>query len=1021
MSGEPPDVLEFGPYRVDRDQRLLLRGSEVIPLTPKVFDTLLVLVESGGRIVEKESLLKKIWPDAFVEEGSLARNVSTLRKAIGEGPHDQRYIVTVPKRGYRFVPKVSAGASAPAPAIAAPEPTTSGRAAQYRSGLFVGREREISRLEERFERLLSGAGGIVFLTGEAGIGKSSLAGEFLSLVRRMHPKLLVATGRAVEQYGTAEAYLPFLDALAALVREGEDWLRSALRTHAPTWCLQLSAFNSTGDLDQLRRETAGATKERMLREMGDALGALSSVAPLLLLLEDLHWADPATIDLLRHLCHRVTAQRVLLLVTCRPEDLQIHNHPLKNCWIDMQARGLADEVALAVLSEVDVARLLDLRFHPNDFPAELAGVIWKRTDGQPLFTVSLLEFLAPGGDVAHTGSRWTLAKPLGKLDLEIPDSVRSMIRKKGEALDEASRIALQYASVEGEEFLSTVLASQLECDELKLEEQLAILAKTHRLIEVRGEEELPDGVSATRYAFAHALYQNVFYDELVNKRRALLHRRAGEELLRHYGEQAPRIAVPLAMHFERGRDWARAIEFLLLAGTNARRANANTQAEEHYTRALALAEKLLPETRAETEFPIYERRAAVRLSMSRFDASIADCREMIDRARTIGSLTHECAALYTLGNTLFWAHRLSEMQSVLEEVLRLAERTHSQAARLHAMALMAQGHLALGELREAESKFQSVSERASEVDSSTLLGVLDVRARLHFFQSEYRTAESLFGRVLDLASELGNAFESLKAQFFLGITLANLGRISEALELLSRLMETARRNGDSFWSARALNSFGWIHRELQDLDCARGFDEEGAKTARRDAVGEAEVNSVINLALDHLRRGERSLSSAALNTAEAIASRDNWFFYWRFEIRYLAAWAEQTLSRTDALRLLEKATCYGARKYIVTARTLLAKAGLAEGDLSAAMGELDAAAAILHEFPAPLEAWKAYNLMGRVKSRLGDEAGARGAFAEAASVIRYVADHTTDDRLRRIFLASDAVQEALSATAASAI
>jgi tetratricopeptide (TPR) repeat protein len=591
-----------------------------------------------------------------------------------------------------------------------------------------------------------------------------------------------------------------------------------------------------------------------------------------------------------------------------------------------------------------------------------------------------------------------------------------MIRKKGEALDEASRLALQYASVEGEEFLSTVLANLLECDELKLEEQLAVLSRTHRLIELRGEEELPDGVLATRYAFTHALYQNVFYEDLVSTRRALLHRRAGEELLRRYGNLAPRIAVPLAMHFQRGRDWGKAIEFLLHAGANARCANANMQAEEHYTRALELAEKLTPETRAETELPIYEKRAAIRLTMSRFEASIADCREMIDRARAMGSLTHECAALYTLGNTLFWGHRLSEMQSVLEEVLRLAERTQSEPARLHAMALMAQGHLALGELCEAENKSQSVNERAAEVDKSTLLGVMDVRARLHFFQSEYHAAENLFRQTLDLASELGNAFESLKAQFFLSITLANRGRVSEALELLSRLMETARRNGDSFWSARALNSFGWIHRELQDLDGAKALDQEGAVTSRRDAVLEAEVNSVINLALDHLRAGNTSLMCAAMNCAESIATRDSWF-YWRFEIRFLAARAEQTVSRSDAMRLLEKATYYGARKYIVTARTLLARIAMAESDLAAAENELDAAIAILQQFPAPLEAWKTYTLMGRLKTELRDETGARAAFAEAAGVIRYVADHTGDDRLRRAFLNSTAVREAIAAAA----
>ena len=109
MLPDSKGVFVFGPYQIDREQRLLANGNDVVPLPPKVFDTLLALVGSGGRILEKEKLLKTVWPDAFVEEGSLTRNISTLRKALGESPDDQRYIATVPKRGYRFVAAVTAG------------------------------------------------------------------------------------------------------------------------------------------------------------------------------------------------------------------------------------------------------------------------------------------------------------------------------------------------------------------------------------------------------------------------------------------------------------------------------------------------------------------------------------------------------------------------------------------------------------------------------------------------------------------------------------------------------------------------------------------------------------------------------------------------------------------------------------------------------------------------------------------------------------------------------------------------
>lgn len=1005
MLPESNGALEFGPFRIDREQRLLTSGNALIPLAPKVFDTLLALVESGGRVVDRDSLIRKVWPDAFVEEGSLSRNISTLRKALGEGPQDQKYIATIPKRGYRFVSPVSVPSAGGGP---------TGSAAAFTAAQgFVGRRHEMDRLAGHFERMLAGSGKVVFLTGEAGIGKSALSEEFIRWARGLHPALCVSTGRAVEQYGTGEAYLPFLDALTALLRERRDSVWPTLRSNAPTWCLQLPTFSSPAELDQLRQETSGATKDRMLREMGDAFAVLSATAPLLVLLEDLHWADPSTVDLLRSLCDRIGTQRVLLLATLRPENLETANPSLRDCVIEVRARQQADEVALDVLEADEISHLLELRFQPNDFPRDFAAVIRKRTDGQPLFTVSLLEFLAARGDISRIGSHWTLSRPLGDMDLEIPDSIRAMIRKKIEALDQSSRLALQYASVEGEEFLSTVTARLLECDELKLEEQLANSAKTHRLIRLRGEVELPDGVLAVRYAFAHALYQNVFYEELVSKRRAMLHALAGDELLRHYGDCATRISVQLAMHFERGRKWESAVQFLLMAGDNAAGVHANLQAEGHYTHALALAAKLPPELRPEAELRIYQKRAAVYLAMSRFDPSVADGREMIARSRQIGSVELECFALYSLGNTLFWSHRIYEMESVLEEVLRLANRTNSEAARLQALALMAQGHLALGHLDQAEKEFKEVNQRPSLIDRRTLLGILDVRARLLFFRSEYAEAEKTFRETLSMASEVGDTFELLKAQYFLTLTLANLGRIGEALEVLTRAMDTARRNGDCFWSARVPNCLGWIHRELQDFEYATAFDAEGAATAGRLRIGEAAVNSFINLAFDHFHKGDEPAAHSAMQSAESMMSQDAWF-RWRFEIRLLAARAERTLARPDALHLVGAATECGARKYIVVGHTLLARIAMAEGDPQTAAAELNVAIGILRDFPAPLTAWKTFSTLGQLQTQLGAAAAARAAFDEAAAIIRYIAAQTPDERLRSVFLASPAVQPALS-------
>jgi len=514
---------------------------------------------------------------------------------------------------------------------------------------FVGREAEMRRLEQLLQGAIAGAGRVVFITGEPGIGKTSLADKFLRDAERRRPSLIRGRGRCVEQYGTGEAYLPFLDALGALLAGPErERITGLLRTHAPTWCLQFPAVFSGDALEQLRRETIGATKERMLREMGEALGALTAQSPVALLLEDLHWADTSSADLLRYISQRIEGQRLLLIGTFRPGDLEISHHPLKSYKLEMQAHHQCEEIALGALSQEHLVGYLDARFAPNDFARPLAALIERKTEGHPLFATGLAQLLADRGDIARAPEQWTLTRPLAEMDLEAPESVRSLIRKRFEALSEEDRRLLQYASVEGDEFLSTILAGLLGVDELALEERCDDLHRVHRLIEPRGEEELPDGALTVRYRFAHALYQDALYAELVSKRRAQLHRQAGEQLLKHYGDQSSRIAAQLAVHFERSRDFKRAVAYLIEAGENATRVYANVEAEERYSHALGLVEKLPREEQSERRLTICQKRGAVNHALGRFDQAVEDFTQMLDRARATGSPALEHAALNAL-------------------------------------------------------------------------------------------------------------------------------------------------------------------------------------------------------------------------------------------------------------------------------------------------------------------------------------------------------------------------------------
>ena len=891
---------------------------------------------------------------------------------------------------------------------------------------FVGREPEMRKLDEFLRQAIAGTGRVVFITGEPGIGKTSLSDEFLRRVGKQYPGLLISRGRCVEQYGTGEAYLPFLDAVGALLNgPGRERIAAVLRTYAPTWCLELpTAFASTGSLEKLQQETIGATKERMLREMGDALGMLATSSPVLLLLEDLHWADPSSVDLLRHLGQRISGQRLLIAGTFRPEDLERSNHPLKSYKAEMQAHKLCEEVAVGSLSREQIAKYLDATFSPNDFPPELTSLIYDKTEGHPLFATNLLQYLSERGAIAKMNAHWSLVRPLSETELDAPESVRSMISKTMDSLAEDERRALQYASIEGAEFLSTVAAKLLDVDEIELEEQLARLEKTHRLIETRGEEELPDGAIATRYRFRHALYQNFLYGDLVNKRRTKLHLQAGEQLVQHYGKRAPQIATKLALHFERGRDFGRAVEYLIHAGDHATKLYGYAEAEKHYTHSLKLIEKVVSGERTEKLLALYQKRGTVNHVLSRFPQAVEDFTKMLDQARALGSLPQESAALNALTTTLFFSHRLEECAARAAEALEVAGRAGSESLRVDTMALIALKHLCYGELVEAKPILDDIVRIARSLNHKpALVSGLAWRACLYFFQSEYESAVEFATEASSFASELRDGFLLLTSLFFLGLAQGNLGRMSEALATLNKAIERAQRNGDLFWFPRMPNCIGWIHRELQDFDGALNYDQQGLAVGREHHVLEAEANSLINLGLDHTLAARSEETVSAFNEVEDIFKRDAWF-RWRYNIRLQAATAEYWLSQGDlekarefAERLLETATHHEAHKYIAVAHKLLAQVAVASGDRAEAEQQFEAALEELLKYPAPLVAWKVYAELGDLKLQEGDHSSAQEAFAHANTIVNSIAAHVSDARLQATFLNSPAVREVVNRAA----
>jgi DNA-binding winged helix-turn-helix (wHTH) protein/tetratricopeptide (TPR) repeat protein len=1013
MTSRGPGIYEFGAFQLDPVERVLLSHGQVVALTPKGFDLLFALVRNAGRVVNKEQLMTEIWPDTFVEENNLTVTISALRKALGEARSEQRYIQTVPRRGYRFSVSVrqSGGASPLAPYRSS--------TAEAGSEILVGREPELRKLETWVRQAVEGAGRIIFITGEPGIGKTALSNAFFNRARLCFPAARFCRGRCLEQYGAGEPYLPILEALSELLSGSDgEFVADVLRSRAPTWCLQFPAvFGSDGAMERLYRETVGATKERMLREMVDALGALASAGPVLLHIEDLHWVDHSSINLLGRLGQDAPQHRLLVTGTFRPEDVERANHPFKNFLLEMQTHSQCEEMALGMLSQEHLASYLDSRFAPNRFDPELPAMIHRRTEGQPLFATSLVQFLVERHDIANVNDEWVLTRRLSELDLEAPGNVRKLIRKKIEALDAEDRRALEFASIQGEVFTSAVLAGLLEVDELALEERLDRLDKVHRLIQTTEEDELPDGRLTTRYRFAHVLYQNSLYSDLVNKRRILLHRQAGDLTIRFYGDQAPRLAAQLAVHFERGRDFGRAVEFLVHAGDNARQINANDKAVEHYSRALSLVSRLPVEQQVSGFLTIYQKRGAAYLATSQFDQAVGDFTNLLNHARGASDRRREHSALNSLAEVFFYAHRLDELDDCAGEALRIAEELKDDRLRIETMVFIAMRQDIVGELAEASRNLDEIIRIARDLDDRrALLDGLAWRGQLHFLQSEYESARELLLEAFELASVLRHGPLLLQAQFFLSLTLGNMGRISESLAMLHEVSSRARRNGDRYWQAKVPNSIAWIYRELQDFDRALKIDLEGLEFARTSKVSEAETNSLINLGCDRMHAGELDRAVKSFGDARAILESDVWC-RWRFTLRLYEGLSRHHLANEkldDAVRyarlLLDSATHYGARKYVAVAHKLLADVAIARGDPDDADTELRAALDTLAGCPVPLVAWKVYSALGHLRLRRKDDSSA-DAFEHASAIVEMIASNVGDETLRATFLAAPAVRD----------
>jgi DNA-binding winged helix-turn-helix (wHTH) protein/tetratricopeptide (TPR) repeat protein len=530
-----PLHVRFGEFELDEANALLLRGGSAIALSPTPFGLLCALARHPGALLTKHALLDAVWGHRFVSDSVLKGAISDVRTVLDDDPQHPRFIETVPRRGYRFVAAATAVSSEQASA------STRATSADPPRGLFVGRERELSSLHRIWDSVRSGKRIVFWIAGEPGIGKTTLIDRFVAQLG----DIPCARGHCVQHYGSGEPYHPVLEALAELCRADTE-VPSLLRAVAPTWLLQLPWLNTAEQREALLRELVGVNLERMLREMGEFLDRYTERRPLLLVTEDLHWGDRATIQLIDYLARRRSRGSLMWLSSFRLAEVVAMDHPLNALRHELHLHGLCKEIVLDSFSEAEVAAYVAARSPSMGSDESFVQALHERTEGVPLFVASVTS------DVAAHSAQDGIASAALLANSPVPENLLAIIDHYLAKLGDERRLLLSAAAVYGFAFRIDTLAHVLErdalwvadaCDQL-LREQLWLVASRAR----------DQGTSPERpYSFRHALFRQVLYDRLAPSARAELHRKVGAALEQERGMGSAVAASELAMHFDRGR------------------------------------------------------------------------------------------------------------------------------------------------------------------------------------------------------------------------------------------------------------------------------------------------------------------------------------------------------------------------------------------------------------------------------------------------------------------------------------
>jgi len=875
---------------------------------------------------------------------------------------------------------------------------------------FVGREQELSVLQGYFDQAKGGRGQVVFVSGEAGIGKSRLLFEFRRSL--LDEGMTWLEGHCIS-FGKRIPYLPISDLIKRNfgVEEGDNDVRIIRRVDEGTAGWEDAARATAPYLKYLLNVDPGdpaiAVMDPLVRRAGilDGLRALllqeSRSRLLTVVVEDLHWIDEKSEDALRALVDVVATTPVLLVLTYRP------GHSLS-----LGERTYYSRLALGHLRPEESAVIAEGVLQVSGLPDQLRQLITAKAEGNPFFVEEVTKSLMESGVLRKSNGSLTVERPID--EIRVPDTIQEVILSRIDRLDREARDAIQLASVIGREFTVRLL-ERISDIEAKVDDLLSELKSLELIYEKAYFPELA-------YMFKHALTHDVAYSTLLLERRKSLHRLVAAAIEELYADRLPEHYEALAHHYYEGQEWEKALDYLDKAGDKAAAAYANQDALDYYGRALEVCERLGKST-LRAVASIAQKRALVNFTIADPGAGIADLERMLAAARSLGDRPLEGISLAYRGLFQCEEHDFERSADTFREALAIGEETRDNEVVFAAQVGLLAVASVLNRHDEVEGATTAAREAIEKASDPMFLGVW---ALFHPIWANWT------GHFTDAVARVRRFRQSVSVPQFVvmavfnqwaeALALGGRGDYGEALNSLHDIISTCERIGEGQVRARAINTVGWIYGELQSHSEAMEWNTRGIEWSRqiKRVDPEFEFNAIINLGDNLLALGRLDEAEEQFKQVERVARNpqpeERWML-WRYSQHMFHSYGELWLARGDAQKALSYADeCLNlaeqseSRKNIVKGRHLRGQALLAQRKPAEAETEIDIALGIAKEIGNPPQLWKTLVALGDLRKAQGRPQEALAAYREALTVIDSVAAGLTDESLRDSFLSSPHVE-----------